>query len=375
MPVYEYKAWGFDPSHAPLLYEDIKKRGLLLIMVKTFLFNSLLAVVVPQILFVYFIIYRILPNYFYRKRNLLMVVGVLISTLLIYWLVVAQFKWFAFVGDYLLGLQISGRIHTSFFSMLMTSSLRDQAGSLPIVAGYAIMITLMKRWWLKQKEAEQLVKERNRAELQLLKAQVHPHFLFNTLNNIYFFTLIKSPHAPEMIQKLSTLLHYILNDCSLPVVPLNKEISMIKDYIALEAIRYGQNINLQIEIPSSSQPSPGGELLIAPLLLIPFVENSFKHGASKMLGCPYVKLCIRIEDNNTLHFSIENSQPQTREIQKRKGKIGLKNVKQRLQLLYPGAHELSIISKPERFTVDLKIELQGMATSHTPALINEYAMA
>ena len=130
----------------------------------------------------------------------------------------------------------------------MYSALREQLSSLPVIAGFAVMIKLMKRWWLKQKETEQLFQEKTKAELQLLKAQVHPHFLFNTLNNIYYFTLSGSPKAPEMINKLSGLLHYILNECNQPLIPLQKEINMVRDYMALEKIRYGEQMNMTIEI-------------------------------------------------------------------------------------------------------------------------------
>jgi len=235
------------------------------------------------------------------------------------------------------------------------------------------MINLMKRWWLKQKETEQLVRETAKAELQLLKAQVHPHFLFNTLNNIYYFTLSGSPKAPEMIGKLSGLLHYILNECNQPLVPLQKEIDMLRDYMALEKIRYGEQMNMTIDIQEG-----GSEKLIAPLLLIPFVENSFKHGTSKMLAHPWVKLQMIIE-NNTLHFSVTNSRPQEAEPQVKKGNIGLKNVKKRLELLYPGTYELNIVSKPESFFVSLEVQVQNTngysATNEEIKTTTAYAMA
>jgi len=208
--------------------------------------------------------------------------------------------------------------------------------------------------------------------LQLLKAQVHPHFLFNTLNNIYYFTLSGSPKAPEIIDKLSGLLHYILNECNQPLIPLQKEINMVRDYMALEKIRYGE-MNMTIGIQEE-----GSEKLIAPLLLIPFVENSFKHGTSKMLAHPWVKLQMTIE-NNMLHFSVTNSRPPEAETQLKKGNIGLKNVKKRLELLYPGTHELNIVSKPESFFVYLEVQLQDtkdyVATNEEIKTANAYAMA
>ena len=134
-----------------------------------------------------------------------------------------------------------------------------------------------------------MIREKINAELQLLKAQVHPHFLFNTLNNIYSFILNGSDRAPEMIKKLSSLLHYILNDCNQQLVSLEKELSMIQDYIALEQIRYGDRLNLSMHIQGSAK-----DKMISPLLLIPFVENSFKHGTSRMLTHPWVKLDISL---------------------------------------------------------------------------------
>jgi LytS/YehU family sensor histidine kinase len=233
----------------------------------------------------------------------------------------------------------------------------DQFTSLPIIAGIAIMIKLVKRWWQKYQETEQLAKEKIKTELQLLKAQVHPHFLFNTLNNIYFFTLSASPKAPEMIKKLSSLLNYILNECNRSLVPLEKEIKMIQDYMELEKIRYGEHMNMSVELPSDCKNK-----MIAPLLLIPFVENSFKHGTSKVLTQPFVKLHIKIEENN-LRFFILNSRPPVNETATTKGNIGLKNVRKRLELLYPGNHELTIITEADVFIVDLKIKLQTVAPS------------
>ncbi len=243
----------------------------------------------------------------------------------------------------------------------------------PVVAGFAIMIKLSKLWWLKQKETEQLAREKAKAELQLLKAQIHPHFLFNTLNNIYFFTLSASPLAPDMIKKLTAMLYYILNECNQPSVPLEKEIKMINDYIALEKIRYGEQMKLTIEINGSFH-----DKMIAPLLLIPFVENSFKQGASKMIRSPWIKLSINIEDDQ-LHFLLINSQPGMDEGIARNGNIGLKNVKKRLKLLYPDSHELSIISEPESFTVFLKIRFREITASHVSSeeikQTADYAMA
>ncbi len=364
-PLHSFKGWNLnEPS------SSFQELGLVPFILKTMTFNVLLAVIIPQMAFTCFLLYYLLPNYFFKKRNPFIIACVLVGVLLIYVFVAAAFKFIAPLHKYLYGL--SKTSPTFSINSLVNIAIRDQLTTFPIVAGFAIMIKLIKRWWEKQKETEQLASEKIKAELQLLKAQIHPHFLFNTLNNIYFFTLSGSPKAPEMIKKLSGLLHYILNECNSSLVPLEKEIKMIQDYVALEKIRYGEQMNLTIEIPQNAPPLTGateglerssGRALIAPLLLIPFVENSFKHGASKMLTQPYVKLRITIE-NNTLHFFITNSRPQTAEpalskafLTGRQGNIGLKNVKKRLHLLYPAAHELRIVSESECFTVYLEIQL------------------
>src|SRR4051812_33581473 len=248
-------------------------------------------IVVPQAIFTYVLINWMLPNYFFKKRNVFVIAFILISVLVIYYFTASLFKYFSPIGDYIFGLKKN--LPAWDVDLSMYAALREQLSSLPVIAGFAIMIKLMKRWWLKNKETEQLFQETTKAELQLLKAQVHPHFLFNTLNNIYYFTLSGSPKAPEMINKLSGLLHYILNECNQPLVPLQNEINMLRDYMALEKIRYGEQMDMTIDIQEKDSPFRQGEAgrgLIAPLLLIPFVENSFKHGTSKMLAHPWLKL-------------------------------------------------------------------------------------
>jgi len=176
-----------------------------------------------------------------------------------------------------------------------------------------------------------------------------------------------------MIKKLSGLLHYILHECDQPLVPLEKEIKMIQDYMALEKIRYAEQMQMTIDIDEGHQGK-----IIAPLLLIPFVENSFKHGASKMISHPWVRLTIKIE-NNRLCFIIKNSKPPVNVTLTGKGNIGLKNVKKRLELLYPGTHELSVISEEGSYAVRLDLQLHD--TKDNIAIMNElktqreYAMA
>ena len=354
-PIHVFKGW--DTSGAGT--RNLRELGIPLFFIKTVLVNSFLGVIVPQIAFTYFLLYYLLPGYFFKKKNLLVTTSVIFCALAVFFVLAMGFKTSS--GWYNL---ITGISHERpSLKGLSQIVFIDQVTSFPIVLGFALMINLILRWWLKQKQTEQLAREKTRAELQLLKAQVHPHFLFNTLNNIYFFTLSHSPQAPGIIKKLSGLLHYIINECNQPLVPLDKEIKMIRDYMALEKIRYGEQLNMTIDIADNYH-----DKMIAPLLLIPFIENSFKHGTSEMIAHPWVKLRINI-DSNVFRFTITNSKPSTSEavsakgcLPNRQGNIGLKNVTKRLELLYPGRHECNIISEIDSFTVNLTIQLQDVAT-------------
>ena len=187
-------------------------------------------------------------------------------------------------------------------------------------------------------------------ELKLLKMQIHPHFLFNSLNTIYGFALKKGDEAPEMILKLSNLLDYILYQIEKPTVFLENEINHLEDYITLEKLRF--NDTLQVNLIKESAVE---NINIAPMMLIPFVENSFKHGAI-IDGVLVVKILIK-NLNDTLYFEVENSiidKPNN------EAGIGIENIKKRLVMLYPNAHTLIIENNNDTFKVGLTIELNKL---------------
>ena len=314
-----------------------------------------------HIAFTYTLIYFILPRYFTDKKKWIQTTAIFfllfISLQALNYFILYQLQMHNVRQQTKLGLSLPlgirdtwGRIRVVLFSTTF---------NLTTVVGFAVAIKLMKHWRLKLKETEEFAREKARAELQLLKAQIHPHFLFNTLNNIYFYTLNASPHAPGMIKKLSGMLHYILHECDQLLVPLEKELKMIQDYIALEKIRYGDQMQMRVAIKGDTRNKS-----IAPLLLIPFVENSFKHGASKMIIHPEIIIDITIE-NNELVFFITNNKPLLPEPTPRQAGLGLKNVKKRLQLLYPRKHELNIVSESGSYSVLLKISLNEISISKT----------
>ena len=309
--------------------------------------SSALLVTLVHALLVYGILYFILPRYLSKDKNWI----VTTVLLLLHICVIAFINYFNFVFSFYFSTR-SGYF-TSFPSMefIVPVWIRHILINYPTVLGLALAIKLLKNWYLKQLETVHLTREKINAELQLLKAQVHPHFLFNTLNNIYSFILNGSPQAPEMIKKLSSLLNYILHECDRNLVPLKKELSLLQDYIALEKIRYGDKLSMNVHVQGDAKGK-----MISPLLLIPFVENSFKHGTSRMLTHPWVKLDIIIDDHS-LDFKISNNKPAQRNEPAMKKGIGLNNVKKRLQILYPGTHSLFITENEMSYDVALRITL------------------
>lgn len=220
------------------------------------------------------------------------------------------------------------------------------------IGGIAAAIKLMKYWYVKEQRNLQLQKENAESQLQLLKAQVHPHFLFNTLNNIYSYTQDTSPAASRLITKLSDLLRFVLYEGSQPLVPLDRELKMVQDYVSLEKVRYGNKLELDIQLPGNTN-----NLLIAPLLLLPLVENCFKHGTSHVLEQPWISLHITLEDS-LMQMKLVNGKVNKQPGENDTTGIGIQNVRKRLELLYPGKHSLVITDEEEVFIVNLKIELE-----------------
>jgi two-component system, LytTR family, sensor kinase len=224
-----------------------------------------------------------------------------------------------------------------------------------IISNYAIplaaaTIVIFKKWYLDQLRTKKLAEEKLAAELNFLKSQVHPHFLFNTLNNLYALTLIKSEKTPDIVLKLSDLLDYMIYKSNDAFVPLKKELEILEGYIELEKMRYNERLDFRYEVKGDA-----GTQEIAPLILLPFVENCFKHGASKDRVKPKIHISIDIEPG-FLHLKAVNSVPAEKKVENSKNEgIGLKNVQRRLELIYPGQHELNIQPGDNLFRVECKI--------------------
>jgi sensor histidine kinase YesM len=340
IPLYWVPGWNLK---GPM--PQIEKYGVVVSILRLLMNTTLMAVVHMGL--VYGILYFFLPRYLSKNKNWIVTTGML----LVFLVVIACINYLNFLMTFAISTQLGYFKKMPDMEYVVPVWGRQILLNYPSIVGFALAVKLLKNWYLKQRETEQLTHEKIQSELQLLKAQVHPHFLFNTLNNIYSFILNGSPDAPHMIKKLSSLLRYIIYECNQPMVNLGKELNMIRDYIDLEKIRYGDNFNMSLQVQGSAT-----DKMIYPLLLIPFIENSFKHGTSQMLTHPWVNVDIAIEEQ-TLHFKLSNSKPDWPQEFSTAGGIGLSNVKKRLALLYPGTHSLNITEDKMSFEVSLKIEV------------------
>jgi len=213
----------------------------------------------------------------------------------------------------------------------------------------SVAIKLSEFWYKEQSRKQVAVKEKVEAELKLLKSQIHPHFLFNTLNNIYSLALQKSDKAPDAVLRLSELLDYLIYHGENEIVSLKKETDLIRNYIDLESLRYGERLEVDFQISGNPE-----HIQIAPLLLIPLVENSFKHGISKSRDSQRLKINLVITGKN-IEFYIENTMPSTKQ-KESEGGIGLVNLRARLDLLYADRHSLEIRQKATLYSARLKLK-------------------
>lgn len=228
-------------------------------------------------------------------------------------------------------------------------SLLDVMPMIIILAGFKFGWDASK----KQQQLETLNAVIQESELQYLKSQINPHFLFNNLNNLYSYAISNSPKTPSIILELSSVLRYMLYDCKEKFVPLTKEIEHLRNFTRLSELQIENRgkVELKADITNSSYQ-------IAPLILNVFVENAFKHSTASQSENISIRIKIEVALDGTLHFECINSfRPQTNTDNLSHG-IGLQNVKKRLQLIYPGAHTLSIQETDSDYSVHLTLALK-----------------
>ena len=230
-------------------------------------------------------------------------------------------------------------------------SFTDTSVLLSIFFVYLVLSTLIKlsRSWY---HLQQLIQEKLELELNSLKTQVNPHFLFNSLNSIYSLALKKADDTPKAVLELSNLMRYMLYEVSDAQVPLEKEVKIMQHYVDLQKLRVGREADIIFQVKGAFEKQ-----MIAPLLFFPLIENSFKHGVGGDVERPYVHIRLFLEDS-ILRFETANNKGKTDDIEGGKfGGIGLGNVKKRLQLIYPGVASIQVVDEEAHFGVRIKIRL------------------
>ncbi|MFT3823144.1 MAG: histidine kinase [Chitinophagaceae bacterium] len=281
-------------------------------------------------------IYWLIPHYL-LARKYFTYFGMVLLLLIVYLLLQSLY-------DYLLFGFVLGPSRNASLSVSLLYNFTHTSWYLLLTIAVKLSID-----WYQQKEImQQTAIGKLQAEVNYLRAQVNPHFLFNVLNNLYALTLRKSDLAPEVVLKLSGMMEYMLYESNEPLVPLEKEITYIENYLELEKLRQGNNANINIAINGS----PAGHN-IAPFLLLPLLENAFKHGINKLLQDAYLDIHINI-DATSFSFRIDNNKPRIAAPAEHGG-IGLSNLEKRLELLYPGRYSLQVSNQESTYQALLKI--------------------
>lgn len=292
-------------------------------------------------LIVYFNLLYLIPHYLTRKKFLTYSGLLLLATLVITPLKVLAF-YFKFKGLPQMQSELLSNMNWYF---LLTF----------VIASSSTVFKIVADWLLHLRERQELETQTMQSELRFLKSQINPHFLFNTLNSLYALTLKKSDKAPEIVLKLSEMMRYMLYECNEKQVLLSKEVAYIRNHLDLERLRHGKDMEINFEVNGKISGQK-----IAPLMFIPFLENSFKHGLNNQIAKGFVNIVLNVDDNQ-VYFYIENSKadaPPRQNPGRPSGGIGLVNIHRRLKLLYPKQYELHIEDSPNSYAVNLMLNLE-----------------
>ena len=293
----------------------------------------------------HFVVNYLLPKYYFRNRFVIFSLFLAI-TILVY-------PWLAYLERILIVENFISMNHENYsFYNYFAAMLIFVFGLAPL-AWYRIASHLREDLLFhKQLDNDRLMAQLKlkETELKLLRSQLHPHFLFNTLNNIYSLSLEKSEKTPDLIIRLGDMLSYIIYDCNSEKVLLSKEIDFIKSFIELQRVRYESCI-LSFDIKGDIDSQ-----IIAPMLLHTFIDNSFKHGAAKISGDSWIKVSLEVNDG-ILDFNVLNNKPADIIAGREAGGIGIENAMRRLDLLYKDRYEIKLDNSESVFSVSLKLQL------------------
>lgn len=287
----------------------------------------------------YITIYLILPHYL-KKQHFFLSLILFFGTLLL--VCTLQRLFLRYINE--LEIKIDEIYDLSFLSLFLETN---------FMVGIAMAIKLIKIWFDQQKEKFEYENRSLQSELSLLKAQIHPHFLFNTMNNLYALSIGESGKASAGIAKVSDLLRAVLYDCNEASIDMKKEIALIQNYIDLQSLRYDNRLAIDFRIVGE----PDG-IRIAPMLFITFIENCFKHGSSKDPADSWISILFTITDHQ-IRFVAGNSKPQKsgETVEPEKGGIGLENVRKRLDILYRENYEMNIRDLENSYEVELVLNI------------------
>lgn len=301
-------------------------------------FQVTLIKVVDLVFLVYITNYILIPQLLYKRKYLLFAFVFIVMI----------------VASSIFKMNIIGRLTSNPLLLNFSGNWKDRLydNIIPhfflVIAGAAIKLVFDQINL--QKRMAEMAKEKAEAELNFLKSQINPHFLFNSLNSVYFLIDRNNDDARKALHKFSDMLRYQLYEANGDKIPIEKEIDYLQDYVDLQKLRKDENYSVQF----TCDPGVKG-FSIEPLLLIPFVENAFKHISHKNGPHNFIRMDLT-RNNGFFQFTVENSKENNFR-DNEQGGIGLSNVKRRLELLYPGRHELEIEDKPDLFRVNFKLKI------------------
>lgn len=310
-----------------------------------------LAALPIKMLAVYWFLYRLIPLHLEGRplRHSLLEGGIAMLSAVVLYRLLIQFVFYPYVY---------GEVYSFENWHILLSRYLWAFLDIFYIVGIAGAIKMVRLRMRALEREKQLVQEKAQSELNFLRAQTNPHFLFNTLNNIYGLARRQSPQTADVVMKLSKLLRYMIYECAAPTVAIAEELKILESYIELERLRYGERLKVALDVDIDNYQQP-----IAPLLLLPLVENAFKHGSSESRFESRISVQLLLCQGK-LRLRVENTTDATTETA---GKgIGLSNLRRQLELLYPGAFHLETSFEEEGFIANLTINLGAYANTEMP---------
>ena len=304
----------------------------------------------------YFLSNYVIPRILLKKRFFMLVIS---FVAIYYFYAITLYLDFTFIPKLI---DIPGRGYHAYAKRILDAGflgiLRlDHAAEIVLDLSYLLSPALIVKLFVilvdLSTQALKLEMDNLNLELAFLKAQINPHFLFNTLNNVYSLALHKSDRTADAILKLSDLMRYTLYDSNIPLVSLGDEVNFFKNYIELERIRYSDKVSITFDVQGDTE-----SLLIVPLIIFPFIENAFKHGINTALGQSWIIIKLAVE-GDTLKVWISNSRFVTKNRTRKVGGIGIANTRKRLNLLYANNYKLDLTETNTSLTVDMSVNLKG----------------